>query len=129
MRSPDVLLDTNALLWVLDGDDRIGSRSRRLVAEARTVAVSVASLWEIAIKVSIGKLAPVPGLPDVLGAHHVRRLDISDAHLSGLLELPFHHRDPFDRLLISQAEVEGMAILTSDRAFAPYDVDVLDVRK
>ncbi|MGL5930247.1 MAG: type II toxin-antitoxin system VapC family toxin [Dermatophilaceae bacterium] len=124
-----LLLDTNALLWLLDGDERLGSSARTAVEAADGLVVSVASLWEIAIKVSLGKLEPVPALPDALTGLEFTRLDIADTHLAVLQSLPLHHRDPFDRLLVSQATAEGMAILTSDRAFGRYPVDVVDARR
>ncbi|MGL5819934.1 MAG: type II toxin-antitoxin system VapC family toxin [Phycicoccus sp.] len=124
-----LLLDTNALLWLLDGDERLGPSARHTVDGADGLVVSVASLWEIAIKVSLGKLEPVPALPDTLTDLGFTRLDIADTHLAVLQSLPFHHRDPVDRLLVSQATAEGMAILTSDRAFARYPVHVVDARR
>ena len=102
-----LLLDTNALLWLVAGDPRLGMQARREVEAAAGLVVSAASLWEIAIKVSLGKLAALPGLPAVLAEAGVRRLGIEDEHLRRLESLPWHHRDPFDRLLIAQAKVEG----------------------
>ncbi|MGL4174809.1 MAG: type II toxin-antitoxin system VapC family toxin [Dermatophilaceae bacterium] len=124
-----LLLDTNALLWLLDGDERFGSSARTAVEAADGLVVSVASLWEIAIKVSLGKLEPVPALPDALTDLGFTRLDIADTHLSVLQSLPFHHRDPFDRLLVSQAMAESMTVLTSDSALARYAVHVIDARR
>ncbi|MGQ0479925.1 MAG: type II toxin-antitoxin system VapC family toxin [Pseudonocardia sp.] len=123
-----LLLDTNALLWLLDGDERLGPSARAAVEEAVTLTVSVASLWEVAIKVSTGKLAPIAGLHRALGELGFDRLDIADSHLLAVQELPFHHRDPFDRLLISQAMVERLTVLTADRVFTDYDVQVVDAR-
>lgn len=123
-----VLLDTNALLWLLDGDDRLGPSARHEVERAETLSVSVASLWEIAIKVSLRKLAPIPGLHRAVRDLGFDRLAISDAHLGALEHLPHLHRDPFDRLLISQALVERLTVLTADRAFTAYAVPVLDAR-
>ncbi|GAA2561409.1 type II toxin-antitoxin system VapC family toxin [Pseudonocardia hydrocarbonoxydans] len=123
-----VLLDTNALLWLLGGDERLGPDARRSVEAAESLAVSVASLWEIAIKVSIGKLGPVPGLYATVRDLGLDRLDITDAHLASVEALPWHHRDPFDRLLICQALTAGLSVLTADDAFAAYGVPVLDAR-
>ncbi len=121
-----LLLDTNALLWLLDGDERLGRSAREAVQSADTLVVSVASLWEIAIKVSIGKLRPIPGLHAAVRDLGFERLPIRDAHLAALELLPLLHRDPFDRLLVCQALTEPLAVLTSDAAFAPYGPVVVD---
>ena len=122
-----VLLDTNALLWTLDLDARLGRRARE-AAGGQGVVVSVVSLWEIQLKVAVGKLAQPVGLSAALGRSGVRRLAIEDSHLVGFSELPVVHRDPFDRMLIAQAQAEGLMILTSDAVFTRYDVQVLDAR-
>lgn len=124
-----LLIDTNALLWLLDGDDRLGASARVSVESADALVVSVGSLWEIAIKVSIGKLAPIPGLSGALGDLGFERLEITDNHLGMLETLPSHHRDPFDRLLISQALTDGLTVLTADDAFAAYGPRVVDARR
>lgn len=121
-----LLLDTNTLLWLLDGDDRLGVSARDSVQTADTLVVSVASLWEIAIKVSIGKLQPIPGLHAAVRDLGFERLPIRDAHLAALESLPILHRDPFDRMLVCQALTEPMAVLTADKAFAPYGPVVVD---
>lgn len=123
-----LLLDTNALLWVVAGDRRLGAQARADVESAAGLVVSVATLWEIAIKVSLGKLGALPTLPTVLERAAVQRLGIEDAHLVRLQELPWEHRDPFDRLLIAQALAEGLTVLTADPAFAGYGVPVRDAR-
>ncbi len=124
-----LLLDTNALLWLLAGDPRLGAQARREVEAAAELVVSAASLWEIAIKVSTGKLAALPGLPAVLAEAGVRRLGIEDEHLRRLESLPWHHRDPFDRLLIAQAQAEALTVLTADPAFGDYAVPARDARR
>ncbi len=124
-----ILLDTNALLWMLDDDAKFGPTAREAVLDAESVAVSVATLWEIAIKVSLKKLGAVPELYDVIQTSGLQRLNIADSHLQRLENLPFLHRDPFDRLLIAQAQAEGMAVLTSDESFRQYDVRRLDVTR
>ena len=124
-----LLLDTNALLWLLAGDPRLGAQARHEVEAAAELVVSAASLWEIAIKVSIGKLAALPGLPAVLAESGVRRLGIEDEHLRRLESLPWHHRDPFDRLLIAQAQAEALTVLTADPAFGDYAVPARDARR
>ena len=124
-----LLLDTNALLWLLAGDPRLGAQARREVEAAAELVVSAASLWEIAIKVSTGKLAALPGLPAVLAEAGVRRLGVEDKHLRRLESLPWHHRDPFDRLLIAQAQAEALTVLTADPAFGDYAVPARDARR
>ena len=124
-----LLLDTNALLWLVAGDPRFGAQARQDVESAAELVVSAASLWEIAIKVSIGKLAALPGLPAVLAEAGVRRLGIEDEHLRRLESLPWHHRDPFDRLLIAQAQAEALTVLTADPAFGDYAVPARDARR
>ncbi|MGH3615202.1 MAG: type II toxin-antitoxin system VapC family toxin [Pseudonocardia sp.] len=125
----NLLLDTNALLWLLAGDERLGPTSRRTVQEADRLVVSVASLWEVAIKVSLRKLEPVPRLHAAVQELGFERLDIRDPHLRALEDLPLRHRDPFDRLLLCQARVEGCTILTSDAIFGEYGAAVVDARR
>ena len=121
-----LLFDTNALLWLLGGDDRLGAAARGAVQSADALVVSVASLWEIAVKVSIGKLGAIPGLHAAVRDLGFERLPIRDAHLAALESLPLLHRDPFDRLLVCQALTEPLAVLTADPAFAPYGPVVVD---
>ncbi len=123
-----LLLDTNAVLWLLAGDRRLGRTAREDVETASALVVSVASLWEIAIKVSLGKLAALPGLPAALRDGGVHRLTIEDEHLRRLAELPWHHRDPFDRLLIAQAQAECLTVLTADDAFDSYAIPTRNAR-
>lgn len=120
-----MLLDSHALLWFLAGDrKRIGPALRtRIEAEATTV--SAVSFWEIAIKASLGKLDAPADLPERVEQLGFDLLEISAEHTWAVRTLPYHHRDPFDRLLISQAQAERLAILTSDSAFLAYDVTVV----
>ena len=120
-----LLLDTSALLWLLAGDPRLGAQARQEVEAAAELVVSAASLWEIAIKVSLGKLAALPGLPAVLAEAGVRRLGIGDEHLRRLESLPWHHRDPFDRLLIAQALAEDIPLVSNEALFDAYGVRLL----
>jgi PIN domain nuclease of toxin-antitoxin system len=121
-----LLLDTNALLWLLDGDERLGLTARAEIDRAEILAVSVASLWEVAIKVSLRKLAPITGFHQAIRDLGFERFGIADAHLLAVEHLPHVHRDPFDRLLIGQALVEGLTVVTADGAFTGYAVPVLD---
>jgi PIN domain nuclease of toxin-antitoxin system len=122
-----VLLDTHTLLWWLDGDRRLSRRARQTVAdEANAVLVSAASAWEIATKVRIGKL---PGAVDVavdvagcLARQRFESLDITVLHAQRAGRLPRTHRDPFDRMLIAQAQIEDLPIVTNDEVFDGYGV-------
>lgn len=123
------LLDTHALLWFLAGDPQLSLHARRIIeSPSAQMLVSIASLWEIAIKNSTGKLSlPEPfeiAFPARLNANNIRLLPIAIAHLEEVARLPFHHRDPFDRLLIAQARAESIPIVSVDSAFAPYSVQV-----
>lgn len=124
-----LLLDTHALLWWLADDARLGPRARDLIAEPSTaVLVSAASLWEIAVKVRIGKLeADLAAITDAIGRESFTRLGIEDAHLIALGGLPLHpdHRDPFDHLILAQAIVEDATFLTEDRNAPRYPVRLI----
>jgi len=125
------LFDTSTWIWTLWGSRRLSDRIRALFAETEEhlFCLSAASVWEIAIKWSSGRLelpaAPAAIIPDALARQGVRSLPIANAHALAVTDLPFHHADPFDRLLIAQAKIEGLAILTSDRAFRRYGVNVI----
>lgn len=123
--SGGLLLDSHALLWFLAGDGkRIGPRLRgRLEDEATTV--SAVSLWEIAIKVGLDKLRAPRELPLRVGELGFQLLPVRPEHAWRTRDLPLHHRDPFDRLLIAQAQVERLPIVTSDPEFAPYGVEIV----
>jgi len=121
----NLLLDTQALLWWKEGSRKLGRRARRAIeTEAITVRVSAASAWEIAIKARAGRLK----LTDRLEREGFLMLSVAVEHAVAVALLPDHHQDPFDRLLIAQARVEGLTIVTSDVAFDDYDVNVLDAR-
>jgi PIN domain nuclease of toxin-antitoxin system len=128
-----VLLDTHVWLWLRTRPERVGDAALRLVEDPDTeMHLSAASAWEIAIKYSLGKL-PLPDPPAEYVAQRmstsgVLALAIDHAHAVRVATLPLHHRDPFDRLLIAQAQVERMPLLTADPAFAAYDVEVVPAR-
>ena len=124
------LLDTSVWLWSLTASDRIRRDGRELLAQGtEEIYLSAASSWEIGIKWAIGKLQlPEPAVsyvPKRMAAQGIRPLPITHIHALAVSELATHHRDPFDRLLIAQAQVEGMAILTADRAFRLYPVEIV----
>jgi PIN domain nuclease of toxin-antitoxin system len=121
------LLDTHAFLWWIDGGDRLSARARRAIADpANTCVLSLASVWEMAIKVSLRKLeVPDPierFVADQLAANGFQALGIDLRHVSQVAALPFHHRDPFDRLLVAQALAERLAIVSTDPIFSRYGV-------
>ncbi len=123
-----VLLDTHVLLWWLTDDGRLTPDVDRLLRDPTTdVLVSAASLWEITIKYSNGRLplSKPPGafFPDVLAACRFEVLPISAEHAYATAGLPLHHRDPFDRLLIAQAKVERVPIVSDDPWFEVYEVE------
>lgn len=121
-----LLLDTQVVLWQLHGGRTVQARARRAIAQATELAFSVVSFAEIGIKVAVGKLV-VPGdLHDHLARSGLTILGLAPEHGLGVAQLPLHHRDPFDRLLIAQARAEGMTVVTADRRFADYDVPVID---
>lgn len=119
-----LLLDTHALLWWLNDDAKLDNHARGLIGDSENdVLVSVVSLWEIAVKLRIGKLdADLEEILAILPAQGFDRLDISDAHLIALAALPLHHRDPFDHLLMAQAVVEGAHFVSQDRTVALYGI-------
>ena len=120
------LLDTHAYLWWLGDPGKVGSDARHLIMDAKnTIYVSVASFWEMGIKSSLGKLAlsnTLTSLADSLADAGLTLLPVSPAHCAAVRNLPFHHRDPFDRMLISQAIQENMVMLSRDANFPLYPV-------
>ncbi len=119
------LLDTNVLLWHATADQRLPEKYRSLLASYfDTFYVSIASLWEITIKVSRGNLELVGNIEEFIQCRVVDTgfhiLPIRTEHLTTLRRLPFHHKDPFDRLIISQGLSEQLPILYTDKAFEAY---------
>jgi PIN domain nuclease of toxin-antitoxin system len=121
-----LLLDTHALLSMLFADGRLSRPAHEAMERPDAqLVVSVVSIWEIAIKRAIGKLVAPDGLLERIDEAGTEVLTITARHAHATGELPLHHGDPFDRLLISQAKLEGCAIVTRDRAFAAYGVPVV----
>jgi PIN domain nuclease of toxin-antitoxin system len=121
-----LLLDTHVALWSLADVERLGPRARAsMTARAGEVLVSVASVWEVAIKQSIGKLAAPDDLWDQAESNGLRIVDITRADAEGVRSLPPHHRDPFDRLLVAQARRLGAELVTADPRLGLYDVDII----
>ena len=118
------LLDTQVMLWWLLDDPRLGAKSRELLA-SRPCLVSVASIWEVAIKHRIGKLEVSPIVfRDQSIAAGADLLPVLDSHVIETAQLPLLHQDPFDRLLIAQARVEGLMAVSSDKQWVGYDVSL-----
>jgi PIN domain nuclease of toxin-antitoxin system len=123
-----LLLDTHIVLWSLSDDAKLRPEVRAAMTEAEALFVSAVSIWEIAVKRALGKLRAPQDLAEVLLRTGVRPLSVTWAHAAAVAELPPHHGDPFDRLLIAQAKGEGLTMVTEDRSFAPYDVPTLGRR-
>ena len=122
-----VLLDTHAFLWLIQGDERVSREAEAIFLERdNELFFSTASYWEICIKQSLGRLGLTFGWQEILNTelavNSVSWLDIKKAHCQGLLHLPQHHGDPFDRLLISQAVAENMVLLSADANIGKYSV-------
>lgn len=121
------LLDTHAFLWMRHAPDRLGQEARHVCgAVASELSLSLASAWEMAIKLSLGKLQlrePLHAiLADARATAAITTLAINETHILRVQHLPFYHRDPFDRLLIAQALTEGLVVLSADAAFDAYGV-------
>jgi PIN domain nuclease of toxin-antitoxin system len=120
-----LLVDTHALLWWLADDPGLSATAREALAEpANDVVVSTASIWEIAIKRALGKLSAPDDLPSHIEAAGFGWLPVQAAHAWQVRDLPPHHRDPFDRLLVAQSLVEQLPVITADARFSAYGVDV-----
>ena len=121
-----LLLDTHAFLWFIADNPRLSAEAKALLESDVELLISAASLWEIAIKTSIGKLTLTQSyevfIPQQLEQNSIEILPVKLEHLVVVSTLPFHHRDPFDRLLIAQAMVEKMPIVGIDKAFDAYSV-------
>lgn len=125
-----LLLDTHAFLWFVEGSPSLSDTARNLIEDQQNQRfLSIGSLWEMSIKFSIGKLELGMTLTelvkrDVYG-NAIELLEIQTEHLDALIKLPFHHNDPFDRLIIAQSLAESIPVVTKDRAFASYPVTLL----
>ena len=120
-----LLVDTHAAIWWLAGDGRLSEAARAAIADAGVEAgVSVASVWEASIKRSAGRLKG-PDLASALSVAGLPFLQIDERHAKVAGELPLVHRDPFDRMLVAQASVERLSIVTGDAQIAKYDVPVI----
>jgi PIN domain nuclease of toxin-antitoxin system len=125
-----VLIDTNIFLWYISGDKRLKLYGRNIITDmSNEIFLSMVSLWEIAIKTSLGKLELLEPFDDLIPKeirkNEISILDIKFSHINYLIKLPFHHRDPFDRLIIAQAICENIQIIASDEIFKNYLPEII----
>lgn len=123
------LLDTHSMLWLFDDDDRLSENAKEIITDPENrIFISIASFWEIAIKMSLSKLVldiPFEKLFDECEKLDFNILNISKRHLLFLKTLPFVHRDPFDRLIVCQAIIENCTLVSADRAFLEYNIKTI----
>ena len=125
-----VLLDTHTFLWWIDDAPNLSAKAREILTDAgNTIYISVASGWEIAIKTGIGRLQvegdPERFFPEQIALNAFQALPIQMSHVLHTVHLPFYHRDPFDRLLVSQSQFEDLPIVTRDPAIGHYEVETI----
>ncbi len=122
------LLDSHTLIWFLENDSRLSKKSKALIECDSEVFVSIVSLWEINIKLNIGKInlsVTLHTIVEKLATLSISILPLTFEHILGLNTLPFHHKDPFDRLLISQSIIEDLIIISKDENFKLYPTQVV----
>jgi len=119
-----LLLDTDVLIW-WDQGDRLSSEAIAAIRQAEQVYVSAVTGWEIAIKKSIGRLETTRLVAEAVSESGFEELPVRLAHAAYLESLPWHHRDPFDRMLVAQSRAEGLTLVTRDTALEAYDVKIL----
>jgi PIN domain nuclease of toxin-antitoxin system len=127
------LLDTNILLWTLGDRDRVNQAYLDLLTDpSNRIYLSAASAWEIGIKYRLGKIRlpkpPDEFIPEAVSELNLIKLDVSHRHAVAVWNLPLHHRDPFDRLLVAQAQAENLVVLTGDEYFKKYAVESIICR-
>ena len=125
-----LLLDTHVLLWWLSDDSQLGEASRQAIINPRNqIYVSAASTWEISIKKSTGKLSAPEDLDAIVEGEGFDKLPITLFHGEQAGLLPGHHKDPFDRMLVAQAQSEGLVIVTNDEKITQYNIRTMDAKK
>jgi PIN domain nuclease of toxin-antitoxin system len=125
-----ILLDTHTFLWWISDDQKLSGRAREIISDgSNELFLSAATGWEIAIKVQIGRLKlpeePIRFIIEQMRINAIQSLPIQMNHALHISTLPQHHRDPFDRLLIAQAQLEGLPVLSSDHQLANYQIEVI----
>jgi PIN domain nuclease of toxin-antitoxin system len=124
------LLDSHALLWWLADDKQLGEKARKIISDAQNqIYVSAASSWEISIKKALGKLQAPEGLDDIVDDEGFEKLAISFFHGEKAGALPAIHNDPFDRMIVAQAQAEGLEVITKDAHIPRYGAKVIDAHK
>lgn len=122
----NVLLDTHTLLWWLDDNPTLSREAFNIISDGKNVVfMSAASIWEIRIKKSIGKIDIPLNFKEILEKQPFEVLSITSEHAHAIKELPLIHRDPFDRMLIAQGKIEKLAIITRDNFFSEYNINVI----
>ena len=121
----NLLLDTHILLWWLGDSPRLSKKARRAIEESEAVFVSAVSAWEIELKRARGLLRAPDNLEATLRARDLQTLSLTVAHAIAAGRLPLYHRDPFDRMLVAQASLESLTLLTADKQQAAYGVPVI----
>jgi PIN domain nuclease of toxin-antitoxin system len=127
-----LLLDTQVFLWMAADPDRLGGARAEIEKPANDLLLSAASTWELAVKASIGRMS----LPEPVGSYVASRMRalavdgvaVEHLHAAAVEDLPLHHRDPFDRLLVAQSRAFGATLVTADAAIAPYDIEIIWAR-
>lgn len=123
----NLFLDTHVLLWWLDDSPSLSEKGRRAIADSQNLIVlSAVVIWEIRIKQAMGKLVIAPIFYDVIKNQGFEMLSITSDHAYAVGDLPMHHRDPFDRMIIAQAKLEGLTVVTHDAVFKKYGIPVID---
>lgn len=120
-----LLLDTHVVLWWLDDNPKLGSSARESISAEPDVFVSAATVWETSIKATLGKLRMAPDFLDFLSATRFTELPVTWRHGKLAGGLPRHHEDPFDRVLVAQAQSEELTLVTADPVMRRYDVAIL----
>jgi PIN domain nuclease of toxin-antitoxin system len=120
-----LLLDTVTIIWWLEASPRLSAQAREAIVEAYEVYVSAVSAVEIAVKAAIGKLQTPDDFSERVAETSMIELPLTVRHGLAMKDLPLHHRDPFDRMLVAQARCEQLTIVTTDHTFAAYDVPIL----
>jgi len=116
-----LLIDTHLILWWINDDPSLSQSAHNLIADpSNTVFISPVSMWEIWLKKSLGKLQIPPEFEATLAKEAFEHIPLTDAHTRGVADLPWHHRDPFDRMLIAQAQAADLTLLTADDQLVPY---------
>ncbi len=124
------LLDTHTFLWAIDEDQLLSDNANEIIMDKRNdLFLSIASIWEIAIKVSLEKLDITFSfenqIEEILSEYRIDVMSIAISHTKQIIRLPFHHKDPFDRIIVAQSLVEGMALVSNDKVLDAYDINRL----